>query len=138
MKTNSIWQPQQPRVHNQLDFDVGEPSSYRCSILRYTHGHRQLVVEVVRKEVEQYEPVFYLSFETVWYFQGPVSWSGVDFELDDINEQKAILERGFLNVEENMIEAFAKQHELFLIQKPTFSIQILAANCFMVKNISES
>jgi hypothetical protein len=54
------------------------------------------------------------------------------------NEQKAILERGFLNIEENMIEAFAKQHELFLIQKPTFSIQILAANCFMVKNISES
>ena len=137
MKPNSIWQPKQSRVYNQLDFNIGILDSYHCSILRYTRGHRQLVVEAVLKEAEDYEPSFYLWFETLWYFQGPFSWTGVDFELGDINERKEILERGFLNIEENMIEAFA-QHELFIIRNPKFNIQIFAANCYIVKSISDS
>jgi hypothetical protein len=73
MKLNSIWQPKQSHVHNELDFDIVDSDSYHCPILRYTRGHRQLVVEVVLKEVENHESSFYLWFETLWYFHGPLS-----------------------------------------------------------------
>lgn len=138
VKSNSIWQPKQSRVYNRLDFDIVDSDLYHCSLLRYTRSHRQLVLEVMFKEAGNYETSFYLWFETLWYFQGPTSWTGIDFELGDMNERKGILRIGFLNIEENMIEAFAQQHELFVLRRPTFTIQILAANCYIVKNISDS
>jgi hypothetical protein len=113
---NSIWQPKQSRVQNQLDFNIKDSGLYNCSVFRYTHSHHQLVL-TVHEQVDNPEPAFYLGFEGVWYLQCPTIWSGVDFELGDISERKEIINRGFLNIEENMIEAFAQQLELFVIRK---------------------
>ena len=50
MKLNSIWQPKQSRVLNQLDFNIGDPSLYHCSLLKYLRPHRQLVIAVHEKK----------------------------------------------------------------------------------------
>ena len=135
MNPNSIWQPQQPRVHNQLDFNISDPILYSCAIFRYTRSLRHLIT-VVHEQINNPEPAFYLSFESVWYFQGPMSWTGIDFELSDMNERKELLKKGIVKIEEEMVEAFAQQHALFTIRKPAFNVQILAANCVVVKSIS--
>ena len=137
MKSNSLWQPQQPRVHNQLDFNIGDPSLYRCSILQYSRSHRVLIIEVNEK-AKSPVPAFYLTFESVWYFQGPTSWDGVNFELGNTGKRKALLRKGFLNIEEKFMDDFVQQHVLLTLQKPTFEVQIFAANCNILKSISIS
>ncbi|MBN2116911.1 MAG: hypothetical protein JW730_10080 [Anaerolineales bacterium] len=134
MNPNSIWQPQQPRVHNQLDFDIGDPSLYHSVIYSYSQGHRVLVI-AGHKQLDDPEVAFYMGFEGVWYFQGPTSWDGIDFELSDINERKSLLREGFLKIDENMMDAFAQQYILFMLQKPTFKIRILAGMCVILKTI---
>jgi hypothetical protein len=88
------------------------------------------------KQIDNPAVAFYLVFEPVWYFQGPMSWSSVDFELGDVNERRLLLQKGFLEIEENMIEVFAREHALFTIQKPAFKVQILAGSCYILKSIS--
>ncbi len=133
MNPNSIWQPQQPRVHNQLDFNVDDPASYNCVIYKYSQGHRVLVI-AVRKQNDP-EIAFYMGFEGVWYFQGPTSWDSIDFELSGIDERKALLREGFMKIEENLMDAFAQQYILFVLQKPSFKIRILAGMCVILKDI---
>jgi len=135
MKPNSIWQPQHPRVHNELDFNISDPNLYNCAAFRYTRSLRHLIV-VVHDQISNPKPAFYLSFESVWYFQGPMSWASVDFELSDTGERKKLLQKGIVEIADNMIDAFAQQYELFTIRKPAFNIQILAGNCAILKSIS--
>ena len=135
MNLSSIWQPQQPRVDNQLDFNISDPTLCNCAVFRYTRSLRHLIV-VVHEQVNNPEPAFYLSFESVWYFQGPMSWTSVDFELSDTNERKELLQKGIVKIEEEMIDTFVQQHVLFTIRKPAFNIQIFAGNCAILKNIS--
>ncbi len=137
MKANSIWQPKQFRVHNQFDFHIDDPSLYYCSILRYLRPHRQLVISVNEKK-DNPEAIFYLGFEGVWYFQGPTNWQGSDFELAEVDERRKLLQRGFLEVEENQIEVVASLHQLFVLHKPKFNIEILAGSCIILKELVNS
>jgi len=134
MKPNSIWQPQQPRIHNQLDFNIDDPSLYHCVIYKYSQSHRVLVI-AAHKQIDDPEVSFYLGFEGVWYFQGPTSWDSIDFELSGIDERKALLREGFMKIEENLIDSLAQQYLLFTLQKPTFKIRILAGMCVILKEI---
>jgi hypothetical protein len=77
-------------------------------------------------------------FEPVLYFQGPMSWSSADFVLGDFKERKLLLQKGFIEIPENILDAFVEQHALFTIQKPTFKVQIFAGNCYILKKISPS
>jgi hypothetical protein len=89
----------------------------------------------VRKQTDDPKVVFYMGFEGVWYFEGPTSWNSIDFELGDINERTALLQKGILNIEDSMIDAFADHYLLFTLQKPAFKIQILAGMCSILKDI---
>jgi hypothetical protein len=136
MNPNSIWQSQQSKFHNELDFNIGDPSSYHCVIYRYSQSHRELAI-AVHKHIDNPETNFYLMFESVWYFQGSTSWSGVDFEFADIAERKTLLQKVFLATRDNneMLDSFVRQYALYVIYKPDITIQILAGNCFTVKTI---
>jgi len=136
MNSNSIWQPHQTKFGNQLDFKIDDPSLYHCVIFRYIQGHRELVI-AVNKHSDP-ETVFYLVFESVWYFQGPTSWQGIDFEFADINELKVLLRKVFLNIEDNMVDGFSQLYALYVIHNPEITIQILAGNCFTLKSIPAS
>jgi hypothetical protein len=96
------------------------------------------LVIAAHKKIDDPEVAFYMGCEGVWYFQGPTSWDGIDFELGDINERKALLQKEFLNIQEDMMDAFAQQHLLFRLQKPTFKVYILAGMCVILKDISSS
>jgi len=121
MNPNSIWQGQQPRVHNQLGFDIGDTSLYHCNIYKYWQGHHVLTI-AVRKQTDDCEVAFYIGFEGVWYFQGPTSWDSVDFELSDIDERKELLRDGIMKIEDNIIDDVAQQYILFILQQPSFKI----------------
>jgi hypothetical protein len=135
MKLNSIWQPYQPKFHDQLDLNIRDTSLYHCNVYRYSQSHRELTI-AVHTSTNNSEAVFYLIFESVWYFQGPLSWDGIDFELADAEELKSLIQKVFSNIEDNMLDSFSKQFALYMIYKPSINIQILAGNCFTLKSIS--
>src|SRR5258706_9631815 len=137
MNSNSIWQPHQPKFSNQLDLKIDDPSLYYCVIYKYIQGHRELAI-TVRKHRDDPEVMFYFVFESIWYFQGPTSWHGIDFEFADINERKILLQKIFLDIKDNMLDSFSQRYALYVIHNPGITIQILAGNCFTLKSIPAS
>ena len=134
MNPNSIWQTHQPKFSNQLDLKIDEPSLYHCSIFRYSQSHR-ILTAAVHKHKGDPETAFYLVFESVWYFQGPMSWAGIDFEIANIDERKTLLQKVFQNTKDNMMDSLSQQYALYVIYRPKITIQILAGNCFTLKSI---
>lgn len=132
MSSNSIWQPNQPKFSNQLDLKIDDLPLYHCSVFQYSQSHRVLTIKV-HKHADP-ENIFYLVFEAVWYFQGPTSWRGLDFEFADINERKTLIQKVLLNIEDNMVDGISEQFALYVIYRPDINIQILAGNCFTLKS----
>ena len=55
---------------------VEEPLSYNCRVWKYVAGHSQLLIKLHKEDF--LEESLYLGFETVIYFEGPMSWTGVE------------------------------------------------------------
>jgi hypothetical protein len=127
---NDIWYTQHNRVHNLLTTTIKDPQSYNCSILAYIRGHGQMIIEVVENLTDTYEPSFYIGLESVWYFEGPTRWQGVDFYLGSVEEVKELLNQGWINVD-GLLDEFARYYILLKLERPTFRVQILASVCYI-------
>lgn len=96
-----------------------------CDVLCYIRGHRQLFLDV-REASDKLESRFYLYFHTVWFFEGPLNWEGVNFRLGTAGEIRSVLSRTPLIIPEERMSAFASQHYLFILEKPDYRVLILA------------
>lgn len=86
-----------------------------------------MVIEVVDRRKNTYNP-FYLWLPSVWYFEGPTRWQGVDFRLGSFEECRELVNQGWINVD-GLIDEFVKEHILLILDRPTFRVRILASRC---------
>ncbi len=113
--------------------DVDEPLSYNCRVWGYVPGHSQLLIRLYKEDL--LDASLYLGFETVIYFEGPMNWVGVDFQLGQPDECKILLKKIGINVPDIAIEEFLRLHRLFIINRPEGQIRIFAGNVHLVKEI---
>jgi len=115
--------------------DVDEPLSYNCVVWGYLPGHSQLLIRLYKEGF--LDESLYLGFDTVIYFEGPMSWVGVDFQLGQADECKMLLKKIGIIVAEEAIEEFLRLRRLFIINRPEGQIRIFAGRIHLVKEIPE-
>jgi hypothetical protein len=134
---NSIgdfWTTKHQRIHNDLATILEDPHTYGCSVVAYTYHHHQLLIEVIDPTAKEYEPRCYIGFESAFYFEGPLSWHGVDFRLGSIAEREALLGEGWVNAGDALHEMAEHYLPLLLIlERPTFRVRILAGACYVTE-----
>lgn len=62
-------------------FNITNPELYRCQIYHYHARVSRLYLRVYKGQHD--EPVFYILFSDVAYFECPVNWQGADFHIED-------------------------------------------------------
>lgn len=60
-------------------FDIANPMQYRCQIHLYHSRLSRLYIRAYKGNAPL--PAFYLLFSDVGYWEGPVSWQGVNFRV---------------------------------------------------------
>lgn len=115
--------------------DVDEPHSYNCVVWGYLPGHSQLLIRLYKEDF--LNESLYLGFDTVIYFEGPMNWVGVDFQLGQPDECKRLLKKIGLNVAKEALEEFLRLRRLFIINRPEGQIRIFAGNVHLVKEIPQ-
>jgi hypothetical protein len=97
-----------------------------CYVLCYQSGHHQLTLAILE---DSYPPSFYLHFEPTYYFEGPTSWTGVDFRLATQDEWREVLLKTPHGASRDQVDEFIKQHFLFVLEKPNCQVKILSFDC---------
>ena len=106
-------------------FPLKESDEYSCHVFTYELGHSGLYIGVSHR-TRPTETAFYLYFTDVRYFQCPVSWSGLGFEmLEDAQEHLNIL------TELRCFKAYPKDFllratKVYLIDTPHLDVKIVA------------
>lgn len=110
-------------------FKLPEPLAYDCSVWGYMVGHSQLFVEAYPSN--EYNKRFYLWFDDVLYFAGPMKWHGLGFRIGTSDEHESVYNR--LYEEEAQIPRvyLAKTHHLYVSSGTPYVVQILAGNVFI-------
>ena len=62
-------------------FNISKPEQYRCQILHYHNRLSRLYLAIYKGQDRAAEPVFYILFSDVAYFDCPVNWEGVNFNI---------------------------------------------------------
>lgn len=104
---------------------VENPLEYHCRLWDYIPGHSQLLVRVYKDDFLG-KDVFFLTFETVGYWEGPVGWKGVDFSLGTVEEAMGIIRKANFAVHPELIGEFLQVHHLFKIDRPDCQVCIFA------------
>jgi hypothetical protein len=74
---------QQPGDRNI--FGITDPESYRCQVWQYDSKLSRLSLRVYRA-LEREQAAFGLLFTDVGYWEGPMTWIGVDFRVASHDE----------------------------------------------------
>lgn len=76
-------------------FNLKSPMVYRCQIHHYHSRLSRLYVRAYKGQAQI--PAFYLLFSDVGYWEGPVSWQGIAFEIAPKDEAiELMLETGMI------------------------------------------
>ena len=103
---------------------VSNPQDYYCSVLGYVRGLSQLYIKAETISPKTDRPVI-LGFASVKYFEGPMRWQGLDFRLGSVDEKITLLQQEWLDVG-NLLNKFAEDHLLFVLERPKFRVQIFS------------
>jgi hypothetical protein len=122
-----IWQTTNSDEVDRLLRAIQDPQDYHCGVIGYMVGHRQMLVKVEKFPPDASTPI-YLGFEPVWYFEGPLSWQGIDFRVGSIAECKELLCAGWLDVGD-LLDEFVRQHILLVLERPKYRVRILTGSC---------
>ena len=108
---------------------ISNPQNYVCSVLGYVRGHSQMYVKAESISPETDKSLI-LGFESVWYFEGPMRWKGLDFRLGSLDERINFLQGEWLNVGDWLNE-FAEKHLLFVFERPKYKVQIFSGSFYV-------
>lgn len=108
-------------------FNIKNPADYICHILGYIKGHSLMVVGIHSIEFPQEKA--YLVFQAVQYFEGPMTWKGIDMQLGEANECLELLHK-LEKYEGISNDILAKSFKLFIISSSGINmiIKVLAAS----------
>ena len=108
---------------------IVNPQSYHCLVWYYTAHLHELGLRVYKPPFDEGE-VFFLVFQMVSYFEGPMhSWEGVGFRLGTREEFDEVVRTGHINLppEEEALNIFLEQFPLFIIDRPNLKVRIVAS-----------
>jgi hypothetical protein len=122
----------QQQIQEVLAAAFPHPQAYSCSVLAYIRSHGQMIVEVVEMAADTYQPL-YLELDTVWYFEGPLRWQGVDFRIASSEECHTFVNTGWITLHDH-VDEFVRHHMLLILERPGFRVRVLAGNCVVSSN----
>jgi hypothetical protein len=113
---------------NNSTLEVTDPMSYHCKVWSYFAGHSLLLIRTYEDDFLTGH-TFYLVFEGVAYFEGPMTWQGVGYSLGTREECLEILQKAGGSSDKDVPdEALLRQYRLFKFKSPHGEIKILAGD----------
>jgi hypothetical protein len=119
-------------------FNIKAPNLYRCNVYRYSSMLSQLYIRVFKGM--SVAPSFYLFFSDVGYFEGPMNWGGVDFQLQTPDDCLDLM-RGMGMVEDFLLddpdtrEALMESAHLYTVKTKHSTIRIVAGEAVMMADV---
>lgn len=122
-------------------FDIKAPQLYRCQIYRYFSGLSRLYLSVFKPQ--QSVPAFYLLFSDVGYFEGPMGWESVDFQIAPSDECIALMLRtGMIGPAVLQFpDAYASITDtarLYVVDTPHTRVRIIAGSVSLLNDVPSS
>jgi hypothetical protein len=104
----------------RLTLPIRNSTDCRCTILSYIFGGNVLVVQVdPSRHKWRTKETYYLQFEDVLYFEGPVQWKSADFYLGTNNEIVNIANRAGLVLSDD------EELQLFIVDIENGQVKVL-------------
>lgn len=111
---------------------------YHCHTHRYFSGLSRLYIRVFKQRQEN--AAFYLLFSDVGYFEGPVTWQGADFGIEDDDTCIELMLRTGLIGEAilQFPDAYASITEtarLFIVRTTHTPVRIIASSASLLTDV---
>lgn len=125
----------QPTAATNL-FGFDTPSDCRCNVYRYHSGLSRLYIRVFKGMSE--EPLCYLLFSDVGYYEGPFNWQGADFQRGHPDDCLQLMGDAGL-VENIMLDdpdtraALAEAVHLYRVETGFQPVQIIAGDAIRLE-----
>lgn len=115
-------------------FEFADPRLYQCNVWSYRAGHSLMLVRVT-KSWSGPEDFFYLTFESVQYFEGPLQWLGADFYIGTKAECTELLQRIDPEIPDDLVGEMVNDFRLFVVELTNLKVRILAGNAMKTRDI---
>lgn len=123
-------------------FNIGDPETYSCRVWDYAVGHSVLTIEVIRIRYPGLpDDLFFLEFDSVRYYEGPLTWQGAEFCTADLERylnlllklqgSEALEEAELSEIYEGVLRIPGR---LFEVQTANFSVKLIASFVTMLKS----
>jgi hypothetical protein len=119
-------------------FDIKAPQLYRCQVYRYFSGLSRLYLSVFKPQ--QTIPAFYVLFSDVAYFEGPMGWDGVHFQIAPTSACiELLLETGIIG--EAVLQfpdayaAITDTARLYMLQTVQTRVRIIASSVTQLDSV---
>jgi hypothetical protein len=117
-------------ISNGNIFAIEKPQSCMCKVNGYLPAHSLMYIEIVENTSEE-SVTFCLAFESVQYFEGPLSWQGASFRLGTQHEKLSMVEllkRSDPGKSADYYNHLLQRYDLFVLEESFAKVQIFAAN----------
>lgn len=119
-------------------FDIRAPQLYRCQVYRYFSGLSRLYLSVFKPQ--QTNPAFFALFSDVGYFEGPMSWESVDFQIASNEDCIALmLQTGIIGAAvlqfPDAYAAITETARLYVVATAQTHVRIIASSVSMLTEI---
>ena len=75
-------------------FNIKDPETYSCRVWHFSVGHSTLAIQVTRTQHSNSpDEVFFLEFDSVRYYEGPLTWHGANFGTTSLESYAKLLHR---------------------------------------------
>lgn len=114
-------------------FDIVRPDLYHCRVTKYEQGHSVMYIALRTQEIG-FDPHFYLMFEDVQYFEGPMMWEGANFCTASLEEYGVYLEK--IQQREKVVDSQTSllldfqmpiPGRLFVVNTPNLQIKLISS-----------
>jgi hypothetical protein len=117
---------------NYQILDVTDPQKYYYAVWGYSASHSLMAVRAI-KESSETRQIFYMIFETVQYFEGPMRWEGC-FRVGNADECLRLLRsvKGFNNISEDYLLSKFRLFQTIVLGQ--VEVKIVAQNAYILKS----
>lgn len=116
--------------------NLDNPQRYNCVVWKYQAGLSEMVLRLYDSENLGDKEGLALIFQGVFYFEGPLKWSGAAFYTATDEECKELLDE--IGFEEPNVAVSSGYYRLFKCDLPKSTVRIIAMKVVKVSELPES
>jgi len=120
-------------------FNIADPDYCAYRVWSYIHGHSMMLVRVIRSEPDDF---FFLAFDSVQYFQGPLHWMGARFQVGTTDECAELLQEARVGLSDDLLEmpdgflnTLLQKFRLYTVELPNLEVKILAGDAIKASEV---